>query len=77
MRAFIPPGQPWCNGFVELFRNRMRDELLEDNLCDGVDDARLAAESWSYRYSNFHPHSSLGYRSPAQFAASQKLAIDA
>lgn len=77
VRAFIPPGQPWCNGFVESFHNRMRDELLEENLFDGVDDARLAAESWSYRYNNFHPHSSLGYRGPAQFAASQKLAIDA
>ncbi|OFT88846.1 integrase [Corynebacterium sp. HMSC28B08] len=77
VRAFIPPGQPWCNGFVESFDNRMRDELLEENLFDGVDDARLAAESWSYRNRSFYPHSSLGYRSPAQFAASQKFVIDA
>ncbi len=45
VRAFIAPGQPWCNGFVESFHNRMRDELLEENLFDGVDDARLAAKS--------------------------------
>lgn len=77
VRAFIPPGQPWRNGYVESFHNRMRDELLEENLFDGIEDACLAVESWSYRYNNFHPHSSLGYRSPAQFAASQKVAISA
>ena len=31
IQAFIPPGQPWHNGFVESFHNRMKDELLEDN----------------------------------------------
>ena len=31
LQAFIPPGQPWHNGFVESLHNRMRDELLEDN----------------------------------------------
>lgn len=71
IRAFIPPGQPWHNGYVESFHNRMRDELLEENLFDGIDDARLAVQCWSYRYNNYHPHSSLGFQSPAQFAASQ------
>ncbi|WP_155467605.1 IS3 family transposase [Trueperella pyogenes] len=27
IQAFIPPGQPWHNGYVESFHNRMRDEL--------------------------------------------------
>lgn len=27
--AFIPPGMPWHNGFVESFHKRLRDELLE------------------------------------------------
>ena len=31
VQAFIPPGQPWRNGFVESFHNRARDELLADN----------------------------------------------
>ncbi len=31
IQAFIPPGKPWHNGFVESFHNQMRDELLEDN----------------------------------------------
>nr|EEI14743.1 hypothetical protein HMPREF0276_1014 [Corynebacterium accolens ATCC 49725] len=27
VEAFIPPGMPWHNGFVEFFHNRLRDEL--------------------------------------------------
>ena len=26
--AFIPPGQPWRNGYVESFNGRLRDECL-------------------------------------------------
>lgn len=69
IQAFIPPGEPWRNGYVESFHNRMRDELLKENLFDGIDDAHKAVQCWSYRYNSYHPHSSLRYRSPAQFAA--------
>lgn len=72
IRAFIPPGQPWRNGYVESFHNRMRDELLDENLFDGIDDAHQALESWSYLYNHYHPHSALGYQSPAQYAAKQQ-----
>lgn len=27
VEAFIPPGMPWHNGFVESFHNRLRDKL--------------------------------------------------
>jgi len=29
--ANIPPGEPWRNGFVESFNNRLRDECLNRN----------------------------------------------
>ncbi|QYB16228.1 integrase core domain-containing protein [Schaalia turicensis] len=67
-QAFIPPGQPWHNGFVESFHNRMRDELLEDNSIENLEHARLLVNLWSRRYNDFHPHSSLGYLSPRQYA---------
>ena len=47
LQAFIPPGQPWHNGFVESLHNRMRDELLEDNMFDGLDHARTLIADWS------------------------------
>lgn len=30
-RVFIPPGQPWRNGFVESFNGKLRDECLNVN----------------------------------------------
>jgi putative transposase len=29
---FIPPGQPWRNGYVESFNSRVRDECLSINV---------------------------------------------
>ena len=46
LQAFIPPGQPWHNGFVESLHNRMRDEILEDNMFEGVDHARTLMAHW-------------------------------
>ena len=48
LQAFIPPGQPWHNGFVESLHNRMRDELLEDNMFEDLNHAR-ADGAWSQR----------------------------
>ena len=55
LQAFIPPGQPWHNGFVESVHNRMRDELLEDNMFSGLDHARTLIAGWSRRYDEEHP----------------------
>jgi putative transposase len=30
--AFIPPGQPWRNGYIESFNSRVRDECLNINM---------------------------------------------
>ena len=60
LQAFIPPGQPWLGGFVESLHNRMRDELLEDNMFNGLDHARPLIAAWSRRYNEEHPHSALG-----------------
>ncbi|QCX47074.1 transposase [Arcanobacterium haemolyticum] len=61
-------GQPWHNGFVESFHNRMRDELLEDNSIENLEHARMLVAQWSRRYNDFHPHSSLSYLSPRKYA---------
>ena len=39
--AYIPPGQPWHNGYVESFNNRVRDECLQLNLWSNVIEARI------------------------------------
>mgnify|MGYP000954515933 len=67
LHAFIPPGQPWHNGFVESLHNRMRNELLEDSMFEDLNHARALIGAWSQRYNEEHPHSALGWLSPNQY----------
>jgi transposase InsO family protein len=48
---------------------RMRDELLNETLFFGLDHARQTIGTWANDYNTARPHSSLGYRTPAAYAA--------
>src|SRR3954453_14853664 len=66
---YIAPGKPMQNGFCESFNGRMRDELLNETLFFGLDHARQIIGTWVNDYNTARPHSSLGYRTPAAYAA--------
>lgn len=63
--AFIEPGSPWENGYIESFNGKLRDELLNGEIFDTITEARVITERWRKRYNTIRPHSSLGYRPPA------------
>jgi putative transposase len=63
--AYIAPGSPWENGFIESFNARLRDELLEGEIFYSLREAEVVIESWRRHYNQVRPHSSLGYRAPA------------
>jgi transposase InsO family protein len=68
--AWVSPASPWENGFAESFHARLRDEFLNaEEFADAVHAQRLAT-AWRRRYNEERPHSSLGYRTPAEFARS-------
>lgn len=67
--AFIPPGQPWKNGFTESFHDKFRDECLQREWFSSLLDAQVAIEEWHLHYNTHRPHSSLKYKTPAEFAA--------
>ena len=67
--AFIEPGAPWQNPFVESFHGRVRDELLNGELFACLAEARVVIEDWREDYNHRRPHSALGRRTPAAFAA--------
>ena len=66
---YIAPGKPTQNGFVESFNGRMRDELLNETLFFSIGQARTVLARWVEDYNTERPHSSLGYTTPAAFAA--------
>ncbi len=66
--AFIEPGSPWENGYIESFNGKMRDELLNGELFDTMFEAKILIEKWRHEYNTIRPHSSLGYRPPAPVA---------
>ncbi len=66
----IEPGSPWENGYIESFNGTFRDEVLNRELFHSVKEAKAIAQDWRLEYNHHRPHSSLGYRTPAEFAAS-------
>ena len=63
--AYITPGSPWENGFIESFNARLRDELLDGEIFYSLREAEIVIESWRRHYNTVRPHASLGYRAPA------------
>jgi putative transposase len=69
-RSFIEPGSPWQNPFVESFGSRVRDEVLSVEAFDSVLEAQTVINDWRTIYNHKRPHSSLGWKTPAAYAAS-------
>ena len=65
---YIEPGAPWQNGYAESFFSRLRDELLNREVFNSLKEARWFAGEWQTDYNEYRPHSSLEYRTPAEFA---------
>jgi putative transposase len=64
----IQPGKPTQNGHVESFHGRLRDECLNTSWFWNLWDARRKIAHWRTEYNRQRPHSSLGYRTPEEFA---------
>jgi putative transposase len=63
--AYIEPGSPWENGYIESFNARLRDELLNGEIFYTLREAKIVIESWRCHYNTVRPHASLGYKPPA------------
>ena len=58
-----------ANAYGESFNSRFRDELLERELFSSLREAKVVVEDYRLEYNHRRPHSSLGYLTPAAFAA--------
>jgi putative transposase len=67
--ALIDPGKPWQNGSTESFNGKFRDECLSLEWFRSRTEAKVLIEAWRQHFNMVRPHSSLGYLTPAAFAA--------
>ena len=70
--ALIDPGKPWQNGATESFNGKFRDECLSLEWFRSRAEAKVVIETWRRHFNAVRPHSSLGYLTPAEFAARMK-----
>ncbi len=65
----IQPGKPTQNARIESFHGRLREECLAVSWFQNLFDARRKIVAWRKEYNEERPHSSLGYKTPSEFAA--------
>jgi putative transposase len=70
----IQPGKPTQNAQVESFHGKLREECLRVSWFQNLFDARRKIGDWRTDYNQQRPHSSLGYRTPCEFAMWAKKA---
>jgi transposase InsO family protein len=66
---YVAPGSPWENGYAESFHSRLRDEFLATEVFESLAAASELTAAWRDDYNHHRPHGSLGYVTPAEFAA--------
>ncbi len=63
---YIDPGKPQQNAFIESFNGSLRDELLNEELFENLEDTCRMMALCRYDYNNVRPHSALGNQTPAE-----------
>ena len=66
---YVAPASPWQNGYAESFHSKLRDEFLDREEFENEPQARALGALWKEEYNTERPHSSLGYQTPAEYAA--------
>lgn len=65
---FIEPGKPWQNGYAESVHSRLREECLNLEVLYSARHAQVVLDGYRAFFNGRRPHSSLGYRTPHEYA---------
>jgi len=65
--AFIEPGKPAQNAFIERFNGIYREECLNLHAFETIHEVRLLTHRWMNEYNYQRPHMSLDYRTPKEY----------
>lgn len=71
--AYIEPGSPWQNPYIESFNSVFRDGCLDRWLFFTPKEAQQIADAWKDEYNFVRPHGSLNGMTPAKFAQGYAL----
>jgi len=71
---YIQPGKPQQNGYVERYNRTVRQEWLDLNIFDTIEEAQNAATKWLWTYNNDRPNMGIGGITPAMKLEQTKLA---
>ena len=69
--AFIQPGKPAQNAYIERFNRTFREDILDAYLFHSIQEVQDLAQEWLEEYNAVRPHTALGGVPPYQFALKQ------
>lgn len=73
--AFIQPGEPTQNAYIERLNGSIRRELLNAYVFKSINEVRQKAEDWMLDYNTNRPHKSLNYQTPLQIKSNFELTL--
>ena len=65
----IAKGNPWKNGYVESVGDKLREEILNQELFLSLAEVRWVIDRWQLNYNHHLIQSALNYQTPAAYAA--------
>ena len=69
--AYIQPGKPAQNAYIERFNRTFREAVLDAYLFSSIQEVRDIAEEWLEEYNAIRPHEALDGLPPYQYAIQQ------